>query len=106
VEDEEGCVWSQNLQLLVEMAVSARAPLSDALPAFFPNPTTGLLWVRLPHGVPEMELSIFNAQAQRLKESNVLHSDATLDLSSYPTGVYWVRWAHKTRHGVERIVVE
>lgn len=106
VEDEEGCVWTQNLQLLVEQAVGTRSPVEDATPAFFPNPTTGLLWVRLPDGIPEMELSIFSAQAQRLQESTVRHSEATLDLSGWPAGVYWVRWAHKTGHGVERIVVE
>lgn len=106
VEDEEGCVWTQNLQLLVEQAVGTRTPVEDATPAFFPNPTTGLLWVRLPDGIPEIELSIFNAQAQLIQENNVRQTETTLDLSGLPAGVYWVRWAHKGGYGAERIVVE
>ncbi len=106
VEDEEGCIWSQTLQLLVEQAVSTYDVLPQDSPAFFPNPTTGMFWVRLPAAIPEIELTIFNAQAQLLQQHTVRNTESTLNLSNWPAGVYWVRWAHKSGYGVEQIVVE
>lgn len=55
-----------------------------------PNPTTGLLTIRIPSLTDGSQCSValYSMSGQVLQESVVTSQETTLDLSSYPNGYY------------------
>lgn len=106
VEDEAGCIWEQKVQLLVEQSVSTGEAFRGAAPSFFPNPTDGLLQVKLPRNVREIDVELITTQGRIVQQVSVSGPTGVLDLSKLPPGAYWVRWAHASRNGLERIIVK
>ena len=68
----------------------------------YPNPTTGLLRLTLPAGPTTVQL--LSVLGQELRSYALHQPAATLDLSSYPAGVYLIRIQNDQGAATYRVV--
>ncbi|MEM0991572.1 MAG: T9SS type A sorting domain-containing protein [Bacteroidota bacterium] len=66
-----------------------------------PNPTTD--WVKIEFGSDNSQLVLYGSHGQLLEQRNFT-AYTSLDLSAYPSGVYWVELRHSTVTFVEKVL--
>lgn len=92
VKSENGCEVSDTV--IIDIIVSSTSPTSiNIAMEAYPNPTNSDIWISV-QGVPTMEglLSVYNGQGQRLLQDEVHgpNIERSINLSTFPKGVYWV----------------
>ncbi|TNE69304.1 MAG: T9SS type A sorting domain-containing protein [Bacteroidetes bacterium] len=109
VQDENGCVLE--IPDVVVNYVGVVTPALEWGLVVSPNPSSGLFRLTLlqpPAGV--LQATVFNSAGQLLLQQRVTpagaEASATLDLTPYPPGVYWLRLIHGTKTGMVRLVVQ
>lgn len=63
----------------------------------FPNPTTGLINIKISNEVGELNYEVFNLLGQKLK-SDSLQSNESIDLSDLPNSIYLVKLTDTSRN--------
>ncbi len=58
--------------------------------SIFPNPTNGMLTIKIPNSTQNTKISIYAINGQLLKQMNTLDQEINVDLSNYSKGVYFV----------------
>jgi hypothetical protein len=82
---------------LPSQSLNAATPLEDLVAErkvkIYPNPTKGMLAVEVDNleGDVKGEFSIHNAAGSLIKKQKTVSGKATFDLTSQPTGVYFLR---------------
>lgn len=71
-------------------SVGIRSQLSESGISFFPNPTNGILSVKLPESIPSASLSVYSMVGQMVMETVVTGTSSQLDLSQFPGQQYLV----------------
>ena len=107
VTNAAGCSASNDVTVSVVVCPATHEPALENV-AVFPNPTSGLLTVRLAEvPVNATHLSALNAVGQRvLAQQQVRGLDTTLDLSDLPKGLYLVQLQSRESVRTVRVVVQ
>lgn len=71
----------------------------------FPNPTSGLLQIRLPLGANTAKMQLRNAQGQCIQEQPI-GAWSTLKLDPLPAGLYWLYLQMGDRVEVHKVVLQ
>ena len=72
----------------------------------YPNPTNGQLWVELPAETASAQLVLYNLQGQQVLRQMANSTQATMDVSTLPKGLYVLRVQGEDWLQSARIVVE
>jgi len=72
----------------------------------FPNPSTGVYNIVLKNKIELQQLSIYNAQGKLIKEIrlNTNEVNISIDISSYPSGLYFIKFETKTETLYKKIL--
>lgn len=57
----------------------------------FPNPTSGLIYIETTNATNLVHVSVFDMKGQEIIKQSLNGQKATVDLTSYPTGLYLVK---------------
>ncbi len=104
VTDAGGCTFSIQHELFE--VVSTGDFLDEKKVSLAPNPTSGRAFLRTQ--LPENErvmIEVTNASGQKTVEKTAFSGSIEIDLSSQPTGVFWVRVFSEKRVWARRLVV-
>ena len=91
----------------IDVTISGIADYTDGIFAIFPNPTNGIVTLQL---TPETclltpEIQIFDIYGKRLQVVSVSNEMTQIDLSTYSTGVYFVKLVSNGKViGVRKVV--
>jgi len=110
-EANEGWIPTQTFNIVVDedAVVSTKAPDLDQTLAVFPNPATDQLTVRFGQRFQETtELRLLNLQGQQVQWQRVprLESEANLNVSQLPSGVYLLSVVTETGIVSRKVVVQ
>jgi len=72
----------------------------------YPNPSTGLFKLQLDRANPAIFMEITNIQGSVIVKENVKNQDFTIDLSSYPKGMYYLKITKGGLQIVKKLVLE
>lgn len=101
-----GATESSTFSFFKEGAVTSTSDDSLAQGVLvFPNPTTGMLQLRLPIGVKAAQVQLHNLQAQLVLEQPVGQA-STLNLSTFPAGLYLLSIQMEDRVEVHKVVLQ
>jgi hypothetical protein len=105
VTDANGC--SDVLEIAIGNSSSGELESLESW-SIRPNPTQGTAWVTLAFTQPvDVQIQLVNLLGQRVWESNSSHSkevNKLIDLSTYPDGVYLVRFMVDGRLQTEKLI--
>lgn len=80
-------------------AIKETTPVANI--AVFPNPTNSNLQITLPAQVNGVQFTLLNAFGQKLEEGTLLNS-TSLDVSSKPAGLYFLRFSYNGTQSVKK----
>lgn len=88
--------------------VSTFEPLRLAAPLrIFPNPSAARATLQLPGGARGSgQLAVFSPEGRLLYTTQTMGEEQSIDVSPYPTGVYWCRWMSGETAYWGKLVVE
>lgn len=69
-----------------------------------PNPSKNRLHIRLPKASPNLILEVFDVLGKRIHKSTITQLEASVDVSSWKTGVYLVKVSSKNETQTKRFV--
>ena len=82
--------------IAIDQPLSGRVHVRNSSPMLaYPNPSAGLLRIRLPQGQPQAHLQVFNQLGALVHTQPSFTSYETLDLSGLPAGVYYIKATHE-----------
>lgn len=81
----------------------AGQPQPSHAPTFYPNPTNGILKADIGH--QKTDLQLVDLQGRVLRKWTLSES-AELDLSTYPTGIYYLQYKSETDSGSTKVVLQ
>jgi Zn-dependent metalloprotease len=84
---------------LADKPTAIADPAGPALCAVFPNPSSGLLQVRLQYPASGVGLQLLDLYGRVLVRKTGINSDCTVDISSVPPGIYILEWTEGLRRG-------
>lgn len=104
--NEEGCRTKAEKAVFIKSGTGTN---TDKISAFsvnvFPNPATDKLFIRFPGMVNEFTVEIYNAAGVICMKNTITGSDASLDISTFPPGVYTLVTSIQNRSAVTKITV-
>jgi hypothetical protein len=95
-QDSEACEGLTRVENLVQQWEAS----------VFPNPTTGLLELRLPTNEGELDASLFNATGQLISRRRISGQRGHFDLSQRPAGTYFLRLRNDAGQNAVRTIVK
>jgi hypothetical protein len=69
----------------------------------YPNPAQDWVTVELPQQA-KGQVVLYNMQGQQLEQENIVDGIVKIDLSTYPAGVYMVRWIGSEGQGFSKLI--
>lgn len=92
--------FDYNPAIVTNTAVSSITVVSTFEPSrlaaplhIFPNPSAAHVTLRLPEGArSEGQVALFSSEGRLIYMAQAVGQEHSLDVSAYPTGVYWCRW--------------
>ncbi|MEM6698970.1 MAG: T9SS type A sorting domain-containing protein, partial [Bacteroidota bacterium] len=100
--NECGNAVSETFQFATE-TISKTRQLTEADYRIYPNPTKGFVTIKM--NAPQNEFELYNSSGKLLQGGNFTQQ-TNLDLSNYPSGMYWIRLFNGKGMIVKKIVVE
>lgn len=98
---------SDPIQITISSGVGINEVLQKANVSVFPNPTEGLLNVKLNGYKSEVVgIQIFNTKGQLVLTDEILKSQSEFNLSELPKGVYFVELRNGTNKSSTKIVLD
>jgi CotH protein. len=80
---------------------------SEPLVVVYPNPTHEKFQVQLTlHQNLPLKIVLYNLQGNLIREFTTNHSEAIIDVSSYPRGVYFVKIQSERLHTIRKVIVD
>ena len=73
--------------------------------AIYPNPSNGILEVRLPASAAKQTISVFDINGKEVLKTNMSSSYKQLDLSNLPNGLYYIRFKEGARVKFEKFII-
>lgn len=70
----------------------------------FPSPTTGKVYIRSTTRILDVQIRILDQLGRILLQKEYKHLPTEIDLSSYPTGVYYLSILHQEKQQIEKII--
>jgi hypothetical protein len=92
--------WTASRNLLV----SAGETLNNSQLKLYPNPVSDRLHIESPETINIIQL--FNSQGKLIQKVNVESAEYSLDMSSYPKGIYMIQIITRGRNTVQKIIRE
>jgi len=86
------------------------SPLVNTLPSWqvYPNPSQGIFTITSPSNLsPNSNLAVYNALGMLIAQTNSLNSNSQyhVDLSTYPSGLYFVKLSNGKQNSCKRIII-
>jgi hypothetical protein len=82
---------SDPIQIVIEHGVGTGELLSSAIVSLYPNPTAGILHIKLSGYKSEVvAMNVINSQGRIVKSDEILSSKSEFNLSDLPKGLYFV----------------
>ena len=73
--------------------------------SIFPNPTQGIINVRIPEEIKKYEIEIFDINGRSLIQSTITLNNNQIDLSALQKGIYFIMIKMKNKTKVEKIIL-
>ena len=94
-------IYISSLSIEEEMSTSVQDFISESI-NIFPNPTSGLISIATPT-IPILEVALMNSTGQiLLTQSN----PTQLDISNYPSGIYFLSLTTPSGNGIKKILLK
>ncbi|MBE0639253.1 MAG: T9SS type A sorting domain-containing protein [Bacteroidales bacterium] len=99
--------FSESLQIVAQICTGVYEPGSEQI-SVFPNPSTGLIFARIPDADEILQLSIYNTFGQIVRSESLHVSDdlIEIDLQNYPPGIYLLKLEAKTFSFSKKILLK
>ena len=96
---------SQNLQWFITpvdaSSLKLAPPVEEGNIAFYPNPTNNAISLQ---GAADSTISIYNANGAMLQSQSNISDNETIDVSSLPIGVYYMKIQNKQTKFVRKLI--
>lgn len=101
ITSSSGCMDTSQCLPVLSVGLSA---VSSGQVRAFPNPSEGVVWIQSDVGWKGADCSLHDAQGRMLWQRQGVSGEAfAVDMSAYPSGLYWLRWREGNRNG--RLVI-
>jgi len=95
--------WSEWSEAKVFLVTSAENEISTLSPIIFPNPNQGLFYFEPINGLNRVV--IFNSMGKKILQKSISKKE-NLDISAFPSGIYFLEWTNQKSKGQIKIVRE
>lgn len=101
----DGTFQINGMSMIAELKVGSTSISDGQLSnvSIYPNPTTGLLNISGING--NLDVTLTNVQGQQVLNTTI-SGDATIDLSTQPRGVYFIRLTSDSSSRIEKVVLK
>jgi len=104
VTTTDGCVNSAEKEVVVKMTTSTSTleTLEEAV-LIYPNPTNEILFIET-EKVGKMNIQLLDMLGRRIQQYNASHSSFQINVSTLPSGIYYI-WLEKDgKYWIEKII--
>jgi Secretion system C-terminal sorting domain len=85
-------LWIDDIHFNTDLYLATALPAIDAITrlTIFPNPTTHTITLLSPYNISGSVLTLLDIQGQQLYAQSITGTTTSIDVSSYPTGIYQI----------------
>jgi len=107
--DDDGTKWigtDQGLAAFNENGLLSTDSHSEMMNdiVLFPNPAYDFITLKLPDGLQNPTVDIFNIQGKKLRTFNINTNRERLDVSAFPSGIYFVNIQSDKNHFTKKFI--
>jgi uncharacterized repeat protein (TIGR01451 family) len=116
IKEKASIFFDYNAPVITNMVTTEiTAPLSidilnSSFATMYPNPSNGLITIKLLVNSPteELKITIYNIQGQLICSVNkrIISQQSTIDLSNYKSGVYFIKMTCNNRTQTKKIILK
>ena len=107
LSDTEGWAVGDNGTILHFTQATSISHINDSQIQVYPNPANDWLHIIFAEGNTFQQMQIVNAGGQLIYKENMVNSkDILLDVSAYPTGIYFLKIINEAKLVVKKILIE